>query len=177
MQNQTILPWCSEPRIQLKTAGLNAVLSATSAPGLFPVPDLSKRLYTDFLYPDTPIQICVRERYHAVYISQDRKMKFGRLYTFEYVVSFDRICRLQTPDFVILKLTTGHISVSNCSHSPKTQHPIGSISTKLNSHHQIKWICDCWLLYGPLWNCISNIPTQSWTTTSYFQIYCKTSFH
>lgn len=31
-------------------------------------------------------------------------MKFGRLYTFEYVVSFDRICRLQTPDFVILKL-------------------------------------------------------------------------
>lgn len=80
------------------------MLSATSAPGLFPVPDLSKRLYTDFLYPDTPIQICVRERYHAVYISQDRKMKFGRLYTFEYVVSFDRICRLQTPDFVILKL-------------------------------------------------------------------------
>lgn len=31
-------------------------------------------------------------------------MKFGRLYTFEYVVSFDGICRLQTPDFVTFKL-------------------------------------------------------------------------
>lgn len=111
---------------------------------------ISQSTCTHFLYPDTPIQICVRERYHAVYISQDRKMKFGRLYTFEYVVcsltELTEFVDFKHQTLLLLSYYTSYFCIKlqpfTKNSTPNWKH---FNQTKLPSSDQV----DLWLLTSP----------------------------
>lgn len=155
LQNQTILPQCSIPWIQLKTAGLNTVWSVTiCSQSVFWARSLKELIHRVSLVWWSGTALCQRRIPSCSYQLRWRNEIWALIHLCDYVTSLFRTWRPETPDLLLLFCSyTSQISVSNYSCLPNklnTRMEVHHLFNQLKPHHQIKEICDCWFLYEVL---------------------------